>query len=609
MSFKKYGFKFLKGLTAYRATSEVNSQVIDKYLESLDCPRALTVALLFRHKEHEQLAKLSYDCLHYLTVEQARDSYAATEVLSKYEDLILSYDKDEVAFTKFDSFETLCRSTNSRFRRLSSDPLFQGRAVRLHHAVVRKIESILGEFDADDFLSMPDWGPGASTKISRRKASPANKFQNETGITRDLHSLFPIETLNRIYPLWAQQLLESGFPDFQVGNKVITVPKNAQTNRVIAVEPGINLWFQMSIGKMIGIKLRRCGIDLRFQSRNQLLAKKGSKDNLIATVDLSSASDSIATEVVRELLPPRWFEVMDICRSHYGMRNSEPVKWEKFSNMGNGFTFQLESLIFYAIAFVCTEYLHEDHSSVSVYGDDIILPSACFSILSEMLAFYGFRTNEKKSFYNSPFRESCGAHYISGVDVKPLYLKSRLSDVLSVYRLANAIRRQAHRRCVEFACDAQLRPAFDYLVQKTPRSIRLRIPETLGDGGFISNFDEATPVRADRVRSHGLYCTGNEGYQVYHATEVAESYQFEERGYLLAALWRMPTQGLDESPLQLDRIGTLSSLEGRAILETIPDIGVFDEIEGRNSVPLKSEKKVRISESIVQQWYDLGPWI
>jgi hypothetical protein len=604
MSSKKFGSKFLKGLASFRVTKEITSLVCEEFLTSLDCPRALTVAILFRSGEHEQLAKLEINPLNYRNIAEFRDAYAATKFLSKFKGLSLDYDLDEVALTKFREFETLCGQTNRRFQNLQHDPKFSGHVVRLHSAVVRKIGSILGDFSSDEFFSQPDWGPGATTLIKRREASPARKFQLETGVTRDLHDLLPLDFLKAVYPLWGNHLGEVGYPTFQVGNKVITVPKDATTNRVIAVEPGINLFFQMAVGKMIGRRLRRCGVDLRYQSKNQRLAYKGSYTNLIATVDLSSASDSISCAVVEELLPPRWHSVMDSCRSHFGSQSGQPVRWNKFSSMGNGFTFQLESLIFYAVAFCCTEYLHQDVSLVNAYGDDVLLPSVCFELFQEMMDFYGFRVNGKKSHHDSPFRESCGAHYYLGADVKPIYLKDRVSSVLSVFRLANAIRRFSHRRYF-FGCDKRFQRVFERLVHLVPMALRFRIPEGFGDGGFVANLDEATPSRAR---------FGIEGYHYYCVTEPSKTRYDETDGYLLAALWKLPDVSVEKqrsrSALQLLLSKGNLSQKSRVRLQAIASLPSGSSQSAQsNKVALTGSTRLRVAKSLVQQWCDLGPWV
>jgi hypothetical protein len=605
MSSKKFGSQFLKGLVKYRVTEGLLPLVCDEYLSSLDCPRALTVSLLFRNGEHEQLAKLEVNPLNYRNMAEFRDAYAASKFLSKYKGLTLSYDLDDVAMAKFREFETLCGQTNRRFKNLQLDPKFSGRAVWLHSAVIRKIESILGDFKSEEMFSQPDWGPGASTLIKRKDASPARKFQCETGVTRDLNDLIPLSLLKAVYPLWGKHLDLIGYPTFQVGNKVITVPKDATTNRVIAVEPGINLWFQKAVGNMIGRRLRRCGIDLRYQSKNQRLAYRGSFTNLIASVDLSSASDSIASSVVEELIPRRWFSVMDSCRSHYGSQSGQAVKWNKFSSMGNGFTFQLESLIFYAVAFCCTEYLNQDVSLVSAYGDDVLLPSVCFELFQEMMDFYGFRVNGKKSHIDSPFRESCGAHYYLGVDVKPIYLKDKVESVLSIYRLANAIRRQALRHNLGYGCSARFRKVFELLIQRVPSALRLRIPDGYGDGGFIANLDEATPSRAR---------DGIEGYHYVSVTEPGKTRYDDTSGYLLAALWKLPEVTIERRRTQealqhLLAKGNLSR-KSHARLQAIATFpSGHAQSAQSNKITLTGKTRLRVAKSLAQQWFDLGPWV
>jgi hypothetical protein len=588
MSYAEHGSSLLSKARAFRVSPEVSSGLISTFFEALDCPRSLAADILFRNGEHEQLASLECDPLDYLTVAEFRSAYYATKFLSKFKDLVLGYDLDQVAMQKFDSFELLCKQTNARFRALERDSKFTGRVVGLHIAVQRKISRILGEFSFEEFVEMADWGPGATTLLTSRNARATNKFQCETGITRDLYALLPSDLLREVYPLWISHISDVGFPQFQIGNKVVTVPKDATANRVIAIEPGFNLWFQKAVGSMIQRRLLRCGIDLRYQDANQRLAYQASKDAVNATVDFSSASDSIASEVIREIFDctsvsegrpitlSKWFSVMDSCRSHYGRRGEDWVKWDKFSSMGNGFTFQLESLLFFAIAKCCQEEVHRHSSNaecgdVSVYGDDVIVPVDCLELFSVMCDFYGFRINQKKTHFSSAFRESCGSHFMSGVDTKPVYLKSHLSGALSFYRLANAVRRLAHRNLNKLGCDANFRPYFDSLLSWVPRQLQLRIPETLGDGGFISNWDESTPARATDVspfRSSQI-----EGWVVRSLTEVSKTYQSEGVGLLLDRLWSGSIQ------------------------------------ERRNTVSLRGRTKLRFSRSLVQQWYNLGPWI
>ena len=614
MSAKQYGTQFLKGLGEFRVPEEVTTSAIMDFLQSLDCPRSLTVWLLYKNQEHEQLIDLEVNPEDYLE-DSFRDAYIATEFLSKSKFLKLDRDLDEVALLKFKQFEELCKETNSRFRSRSIDRLKNPTGVWappcdrlktpttvwLQNAIRQKIEGILGEFVLQEVCDLANWGPGASTLIKRRHASAPAKFQYETGITRDLFH-FVNQPMPLWYPGWVKELAIRGKSvSFEVGNKVVTVPKNAKTNRVIAIEPGFNLWFQLGVGNVIGKRLRKCGIDLRYQARNQRLARKASLDGEHATVDMSSASDSIASAVVEDLLPPQWYWFLDLCRSHYGKYDNQVVKWEKFSSMGNGFTFQLESLIFYAISFCCAKYSGCDTSGVSVYGDDIIIPVGARTSFVEMMQFFGFRINPEKSFFTTPFRESCGTHYLNGMDCKPVYLKDRLSTVSTIYRFANAVRRLASRSPKE-GCDVRQRRCFTKLVQSVPPIFRLRIPNSLGDGGFISNFDEATPhVHLSDNRRFQQW----EGYVVKQVVDTSLMSERQYPGLLLARLWAS-----DRALLLKENPNEPATVPSTSFQTRVWDWAGLrpDTVGGGNYVPFPGRVRKSLVSTVVLQWDELGPW-
>jgi len=614
MSYNKHGSRRAILREQKRVQPEaVTASAIQLFLESLDCPRALSVWLMFKNHEHEQLCDLEFHPLFYNGVKDTGDAYAATKFLSKYEDLILVSNKDEMALQKFMKFEDLCKTTNLRFRALEKDPLYVGPIVWLHNAVIRKISSVLdpkelGEIPCSigsilqEALELADWGPGASTSIKARDASAANKFQHEVGITRDCFTLFSPEIIENFYPLWSRSM-SPNYPDLQVGNKVVTVPKDAKENRVIAVEPGCNMWVQKGIGEVIESRLRKVGIDLRYQRHNQNAAMKGSIDGTLATLDMSSASDSIAARLVEEILPPAWFAIMDASRSQYGLLPTGLRRWEKFSSMGNGFTFPLETLIFYAASSACIEYLGMK-SRAFVYGDDVIIPTECVDIFSMLCEFYGFRINGKKSHFDSPFRESCGAHFYRGIDIKPIYLKGKLTTVPTVYRFANAVRRLSHKRCSFLACEKSFFQLFRLLVSSVPKSCRFWIPEGAGDGGFISNFDEACPTRAR---------DGIEGYRFRHVTEVASGHEVVYDGLLIAHLKAESIQGVQV----LDPLDDRAGLQRFISRTSDAPSGVSNVRMGLrrpgavndNFVYSHRKTSLRISRSLVPRWYDLGLWI
>lgn len=214
--------------------------------------------------------------------------------------------------------------------------------------------------------------------------------------------------------------------------------KNAKTYRSIVVEPPINTLFQKGIGKFIRQKLRRAGLDLDvLASVNKTLAQAASIDGRLATVDLQMASNLIARAVIWELFSLSWSEFLSSFRtSTVRFKDGQLVPLELFSSMGNGFTFELESLIFYALAYGCTAQLRLNCAQVTSFGDDIILPVEAIPLLYKTLGYMGFLVNEEKSFIDGRFRESCGGDYVDGIDIRPFYQK-RLVSGQTLFALHN----------------------------------------------------------------------------------------------------------------------------------------------------------------------------
>jgi hypothetical protein len=223
-------------------------------------------------------------------------------------------------------------------------------------------------------------------------------------------------------------------------NLISFVPKTAKTHRSIAVEPFLNGFVQKGIDQHLRDCLRRIGIDLSDQAHNQSLARLGSvqKSNPYCTIDLSAASDSLSTEAVRLLLPPEWFEFLnDVRASQFMLPDGTVHQYEKFCSMGNGFCFPLQTLVFASICHACA-MLCGDSDDFSVYGDDIIVRQNIALLVVETLRDLGFRTNVDKTFITGPFRESCGADWYEGRDVRPVYLDERLVDVRQLFAFHNS---------------------------------------------------------------------------------------------------------------------------------------------------------------------------
>lgn len=242
---------------------------------------------------------------------------------------------------------------------------------------------------------------------------------------------------------WKRALIEEGcIYDIVRGNRVTAVPKTAETDRTIAIEPSLNVYLQKGVDNYLKGRLRHWGVTLTKQERNHTPAKEGSCRLLYAaTVDLSMASDCVNKEIVRWLVPFDWYTLLDDLRSReYTLDQGKTWhEYEKFSSMGNAFTFPLESIIFYSLARACTIEAGGNLDVLRVYGDDIIIDPRAVYLLYEVLRFAGFYANSDKSFAFGPFRETCGSDFLAGVDTRPVYVKRLPRYDQEVYNLYNRI--------------------------------------------------------------------------------------------------------------------------------------------------------------------------
>lgn len=189
------------------------------------------------------------------------------------------------------------------------------------------------------------------------------------------------------------------------GSRFGTVPKNNLVDRPICVEGFCNMIVQRRIGIGIRNALRKAtGIDLTtLQQVHRWRIKEEFAE--IATLDLKNASDSIQGALVKRLVPPWFWELITASRSHQVVGPDGCVHTlRKVSSMGNGFTFELMSMLLTAL---CRQL----DRSATVYGDDIIIKWSEAYRCIRLLSAVGFRVNVDKSFIHGDFRESCGANY------------------------------------------------------------------------------------------------------------------------------------------------------------------------------------------------------
>lgn len=388
----------------------------------------------------------------------------------------LGVDKTQAAFNSFFEAEDKCRETNARFRQGSSgNPSVDG----VLYISQRKIAAALGDVPSLDTLDL-SFGSGATTNVTFDRANIRVKLGSVmqcsasliSGVSALLHQMPPLLDL---VSLGGTAIIQV------VHGKLSLVPKSYKTLRSIIIEPVLNGIKQRGLGKKIRSRLLLVGVNLRNQTINQKLAKVGSEDGTITTVDVKTASDTLSYGVVLDQIPPPWFDELNSCRTgSYIYVSQHGEKWaptylEKFSSMGNGYTFELESLIFWGLASACVDFLGIEDKRISVYGDDIVIPTDAYLLLKDVLEYCGFSVNMEKSFCSGPFRESCGADYLFGNDIRPFYLRDEFNE-LTLYKMHNFFMRTG---------EVQLAKA---VLRHTRSDLHLFGPDGYGDGHLLGDF-------------------------------------------------------------------------------------------------------------------------
>jgi hypothetical protein len=300
------------------------------------------------------------------------------------------------------------------------------------------VRSTIGDTPPVDAL-IGEFSGGASTSRPRTKSQPSSKYLGKAHATTRCLEIF--STIVDEMPGW----LGAGGdlqPEIVPGNVMFTVPKKSDIDRCACKEPDLNMFIQKGIGSHFRRCLRRIGINLNDQSRNRSLAHIGSVTNDLSTLDLSSASDSVTVGLVALLLPETWYTLLDAVRCQVTVIDREEHQNEMFSSMGNGFTFELETLLFLTLAKAVAHFTKVS-GTISVYGDDIICPRDMVHDLIWVLNWFGFQVNTEKSCLEGPYRESCGGHYYKGIDITPFFLAEPLKTMTDVIDVANKLRQWA----------------------------------------------------------------------------------------------------------------------------------------------------------------------
>ena len=446
--------------------------------------------------------------------------YLLANITSKFQQgSVSSRDRIKTALSKFEEAERECARSNERLVDVLNKPSAEQYRRRLLRAR-RIVSEVLGRYNPELLPGHCAFSSGASTEANRSRSMIQLKWDEASHITEKALPYY------LAYHKWAGVMPPRELV-IVAGNEVFTVPKNYERDRVCAKEPSWNMFFQKGVGGYIRQRLRKVGLlHPDAQETHATLAAKASVTGSMATLDLKAASDTISLAIVDVLVPDDWKRVIYDLRSPVGLLpNGDTCLYEKISSMGNGFTFELETLLFYALSKACCE----QDELVSVYGDDIIAPTCRASRIVSLLRFCGFETNTDKTFTEGLFRESCGGHYYSGFDVKPFYVHQLPSSLPQVINLHNDIVAWIGRTGLK------LSRLID-IARECRRLIPRKYWGPLGtDGCLWAEWDEATPKYVRGSRSRNLPAYGHWRVSTIRPKVVKQNHDYLVGG-LLASL-------------------------------------------------------------------------
>ena len=359
------------------------------------------------------------------------------------------------------SDERRCMRQNQKFEALHNRRLagvkpvpFSKEDYRFYEALNR----VLGdEPDLDAIAEASHYGPGSTISVRGREVHYARKVEafECTPLGIDL----AVEALLHDKAVWAHVGMDPVYslnPDAQQGfrrvvrqlllehtttcDRLMFIHKSITTMRSIGAQPTCSGMVQLGVHSVVSQLLVPAGIDLMDQSWNQRLAMIGSRDwedvDPIATLDKSSASNLIARKLIQYRFPPAWAKLLQRIRSTHYEAPQEigggTYEYQMYAGMGNGTTFVVETLIFFAMAYATSEVDFDTfvrQRRFAVYGDDVALPRSHAIRYVKYAEHMGFRFNRTKTFLEGPFRESCGADYYAGVNVRPAYVKAKSGSV------------------------------------------------------------------------------------------------------------------------------------------------------------------------------------
>lgn len=376
------------------------------------------------------------------------------------------------------------------------EPSYCFRVVQKARQIIREI---LGPYDVDEHMQFCRFGKRAC------KGTPARNAYLDSKLALLSGSREHIDWFEKTY-LPTDSILLAAIKDGPHGPNytvcdsldMTNVPKSWKILRGICPNTSLGSFYTYGLGALFQDRLQeKARINIRTcQNRHKRLARKYSVTRECVTADLSNASNSFIFQLLCRLLPRDWLRAVKFGRLAYtkigGSKSPQTILTSSYMMMGIGYTFTLQTLLFYSLIKAVQNLLGDERGVVSVYGDDLIYPRRIHEYVSRTLVGLGFQLNMEKTYVDSHFRESCGGDYYRGADVRPFQPEGqhqilRPKDyVLRVYQIINGLRERWEE------CEVQQTLLWLY-------SEILRVDHTIFQ--VPPHFPDYSGVRVDRFRS------------------------------------------------------------------------------------------------------------
>jgi len=361
------------------------------------------------------------------------------------------------------------------------------------------VRSILGEYTKEEHMKLCQFGKRACVGTSYRDSYLDVKL--ESSLTGSQEHIAWFNNYLATDKLLSDVVTSGGKypPKYEVCDtlRLSLVPKSFKSFRGIMPDTLLGSFYTKGMGRLLQSRLLNVGLDIRhLQSRHRRLVKDNSVSRRLATADLSAASDSLTPELLRRLLPAKWYHAIMHGRINQCMVGDQLQQIISVATMGLGHTFPLQTLIFYSLLKAIGNLNGDRRMFVSVYGDDLIYPSRIHRLVSVIFPKLHLNLNLDKTYVEDHFRESCGADYYHGSDVRPFQpqgefqLLDKRQFAAFLYKLLNGIKLR-------------------WTEEEIPRTLEYLLNELVLTQGIIfqvpSFYPDASGFKVDRPRNGYFY--------------------------------------------------------------------------------------------------------